>query len=613
MFLDYIKNRFRVVVIDTEFQFDVAKSYVKTPLCMVLKDLSTGHVYKYWDHESKDFAQHHFDFERTLFVCHYATAEVSYFLARLMGRPPFIFDTWTEYSKLYKNRRHSLSLLGAATAYGSQKLISEEEKDRFRDMCIKQNTWSKEDQDQILDYCLNDVLLGEDVFLGVVKDLEIICGKDYETLLEQAMARGQAMACFAKMQKNGIPVNNKAIAEFNAFWPDVKHDVIQRLNKKVNLYDENSKFSNEKFYDLITKLDLIKEWPRTPKGKLKTNKSTLEEYQDAFSEIYDFKQVKGLLDSAKLAAYQISEDGRYRPDNGFKPFGTHTGRCSPSSKWIFGTSKWGRNFMQPSFGNVLVYLDYKSEEPYVAALLSGDKALEASYLTKDIYLATAKLAEIIPQDALREDHEDIREAFKVIVLATNYGMGMSSISKSLKRFGFNASEAAGLMRKYKELYHVYFEWLEVRTNHAQMHGYISTSMGWDRHFAENSFINPRSLMNWSIQSESAEILRNALIRLTDAHIKVCATVHDAFLIECPIPESEDQIRVAIKCMTDAARYIVGGENNILVDTEKYFYTFNKQGQDKNGIYKTIFEEIDKYKKQKTWSGTVAKHGHEGIC
>jgi len=209
---------------------------------------------------------------------------------------------------------------------------------------------------------------------------------------------------------------------------------------------------------------------------------------------------------------------------------------------------------------------------------------------------------------VREDHEEIREAFKVIVLATNYGMGMSSISKSLKRFGFNASEAAGLMRKYKELYHVYFEWLEVRTNHAQMHGYISTSMGWDRHFAENSFINPRSLMNWSIQSESAEILRNALIRLTDAHIKVCATVHDAFLIECPIPESEDQIRVAIKCMVDAARCIVGGDEDILVDTEKYFYTFDKKGQDKNNIYKTIFEEIEKYK---MWSGAVAKHGQEG--
>ena len=73
------------------------------------------------------------------------------------------------------------------------------------------------------------------------------------------MARGQAMACFAKCYRNGIPVNNKAIAEFNAYWPEVKDHVIQRLNKKVNLYDENSKFSNEKFDDLITKLDLKNE------------------------------------------------------------------------------------------------------------------------------------------------------------------------------------------------------------------------------------------------------------------------------------------------------------------------------------------------------------------
>ena len=64
-------------------------------------------------------------------------------------------------------------------------------------------------------------------------------------------------------------------------------------------------------------------------------------------------------------------------------------------------------------------------------------------------------------------------------------------------------------------------------------------------------------------------------------------------------------------MVDAARYIVGGDKDILVDTEKYFYSFNKKGQDKNGIYKTIFEEIDKYKKQKTWSGAVAKHGQGG--
>jgi len=134
-----------------------------------------------------------------------------------------------------------------------------------------------------------------------------------------------------------------------------------------------------------------------------------------------------------------------------------------------------------------------------------------------------------------------------------------------------------------------------------MHGFISSSLGWERRFAKNSFINPRSLMNWSIQAESAEVLRNALIRLIDAGIKVCAMVHDAFLIECPIPEHKDQIRVAKQCMIDAAEYIVGGK--IMVDEEIYFKNcvqLNKQGQPNKDqeIFDLIFEEINKFKKLK---------------
>jgi len=119
-------------------------------------------------------------------------------------------------------------------------------------------------------------------------------------------------------------------------------------------------------------------------------------------------------------------------------------------------------------------------------------------------------------------------------------------------------------------------------------------MGWDRHFAENSFINQRSLMNWSIQSESAEVLRNALIRLTDKHIKVCAMVHDAFLIEVPIPESEDMIAQAKQCMVDAARYIVGG--TIMVDVERIKGNY-KQKPKYQKIWDLIFEEIEKYKSE----------------
>ena len=245
--------------------------------------------------------------------------------------------------------------------------------------------------------------------------------------------------------------------------------------------------------------------------------------------------------------------------------------------------------------NCLVYLDYKSEEPFISARLSSDKALEDAYNSGDIYLHTAKLAGLAPASATKETHGDIRKVFKVIVLASNYGMGVRSISKSLKKYNINASEAAGLLKRYQEIYQVYFDWVEDRTNHAQMHGYISTSLGWDRHFAVNSFINPRSLMNWSIQSESAEVLRNALIRLTDAHIKVCAMVHDAFLIECPIPEHKDQILMAKRCMVEAARYIVGG--TIQVDQEIHFGNFQQEHKDQE-IFNLIQEEIKIYKNKK---------------
>ena len=48
-FLSYVKSKFRVVVVDTEFQFDKSMNYIRTPICLVMKDLSTGQIFKIWD------------------------------------------------------------------------------------------------------------------------------------------------------------------------------------------------------------------------------------------------------------------------------------------------------------------------------------------------------------------------------------------------------------------------------------------------------------------------------------------------------------------------------------------------------------------------------------
>lgn len=592
------------MVVDTEFQFDRSMTYPKRVLCFVYKDLTTGQVWKDWVKDDSVIVPK-FDFETTLFVCFYATAEVGCFLKTYQGRPPFIFDCWTEYAKLYKNRKQ-LSMLAAASAYGADKVMSKEDKEANRDLIIKQDTWSKEEKQKILDYCERDVLQTEQIFYELLKDLEKHCGKDYETLLQQALGRGQYMACIQKTHMNGMSVDAAAVNDFNLYWSEVKDAVTRRLNKNVDLFEENPKgkmqFSYKKFDKLLRRIDLYEGWPRTPKGKPKINDLILEIYSKTSDEINEFRRVKNLLDKAKLAAYDISEDGRYRPEGGLRPFATHTGRNAPSSKWIFGTSKWGRNFLKPMHGHAYVYLDFRSEEPFVAARLSGDHVLMKAYNTGDVYLGTAKLAGLVDDAATAKSEPEIRNTFKVLSLAVFYSMGLRSVARSLKKYNYTNSQSAGLLKNFKEQYQITFSYMDQYKTDAAIYGSVHTSMGWSRFFPKGTEINPRSVQNWSIQAESAEVLRNAHIRLTNAGIKVCAPVHDAFLIECPIPELNEQIRIARQCMIDAAEQIVGG--TIGVEHDVFYENFTQKKKDQD-VFDMIFEEIKKYKQGRVSSQNVA--------
>jgi DNA polymerase I len=61
-----------------------------------------------------------------------------------------------------------------------------------------------------------------------------------------------------------------------------------------------------------------------------------------------------------------------------------------------------------------------------------------------------------------------------------------------------------------------------------------------------------------MQANGAEILRLALIRMTEAGIRVTATVHDAVLIEAPLPELDETVRMAQRLMADAGAIVLDG-------------------------------------------------------
>src|SRR4030095_3732083 len=73
-----------------------------------------------------------------------------------------------------------------------------------------------------------------------------------------------------------------------------------------------------------------------------------------------------------------------------------------------------------------------------------------------------------------------------------------------------------------------------------------------------SDVNARSVGNFPMQANGAEMLRLACCRATEAGVRVCAPVHDAVLIEAPLDEIETAVTTMQQAMSDAAFFVLDG-------------------------------------------------------
>ena len=60
------------------------------------------------------------------------------------------------------------------------------------------------------------------------------------------MYRGSSISAIAKIEKNGFPIDNFKLNEFNEYWPKVKDKIILEYNKEIDVFDGTT-FSQKKF------------------------------------------------------------------------------------------------------------------------------------------------------------------------------------------------------------------------------------------------------------------------------------------------------------------------------------------------------------------------------
>jgi DNA polymerase I-like protein with 3'-5' exonuclease and polymerase domains len=199
------------------------------------------------------------------------------------------------------------------------------------------------------------------------------------------------------------------------------------------------------------------------------------------------------------------------------------------------------------------HIDFSSQEIGIAAALSGDELLIKGYTGGDPYLAFAKAARLAPDDATKQSHKALRDRCKAIVLGVNYGTGADALAASA---GIAPSEARQLLRLHRETYRCFWRWNDDVVNAAMLTGKIQSVFGWCRQVGREP--NPRSLMNFPMQANGAEMMRIAAIAATEAGIEVCAPVHDAFLIAAPLERLDADIATMRDLMTKAGRVVTGG-------------------------------------------------------
>jgi len=549
----------KIFACDFEFYGDDAD--LKIPVCLAIRELRSGKIYRYWQDELLTMKEAPFSTgPEVLWTAYYSSAEWGIFHQLGWKIPERIFDCYTEFS-CETNGQELLggrSLLNALDYFKCETSLGEE-KTRMRDLILTGGPWTEEQQLEILDYCQSDVDALAQLFPRMIKTWIMD-----EQRLGHALLRGRYMAAVSKIEQNGTPVDIELLQKLQDNWEKIKLGLITEVDKEYCVY-EDGHFKVAKFENYLTTQSIP--WPRLQSGSLKLDRDTFKEQQRAYPQLKSLYDLRVTLDEMKLNRLAVGKDGRNRVM--LSPFRSKTGRNQPStSRFIFGPSTWLRGLIKPTVGNSVAYIDWKSQEIAVAAAKSGDDVMWHAYSSGDPYMAFAIQSGLAPANATKLTHKSVRDRCKVIVLGVQYGMTAVGMARGS---GLLEAEAQDLIRRHHETYKVFWQWAEGNASAALFGLPLQTCFGWKIQAGLGTDPKERTFLNWPMQANAAEMLRLACCMATEAGLKICAPIHDALLLEAPTDRILEQIKCLEAIMRAASEAVLGDGKFCGVDIQVVNY------------------------------------------
>jgi hypothetical protein len=119
-----------------------------------------------------------------------------------------------------------------------------------------------------------------------------------------------------------------------------------------------------------------------------------------------------------------------------------------------------------------------------------------------------------------------------------------------------------------------------------LYGSLYTVFGWHGHIGTDT--NPRSLRNFPMQANGAEMLRLACCLATERGIEVCAPIHDAVLICAPLDRLDADIATMRSIMAEASQIVLDG---FTLGTDAHITRYPDRFRDPGGRGDVMWQQV----------------------
>jgi DNA polymerase-1 len=555
------QNFASIVVCD--FEYEAADGELPNVLCMVAcvldENLQHMRTIRLWRGEFGSAPP--FDIgPDTLFVAYSAWAEMTCFMTLGWRFPEHIFDQHTAYLAASNillphnpdetRKREMKRLSDACRAYGVEGWERIDKEMIAKD--IGEGRWRDHGREAVFEYCEEDVrastLLLREQLIGRPSRRYGFLPADVERVLHWSNYSAKAIA---QIQARGMPIDMRLWNLVQENKAAVVRRLVQRFDPSYGsdcpIYSPEGEWSYVGIERWLANNGVA--WPRKESGRLDLEGSTfkLMYHVPGVENLHALRDSLGVIVKAKLP---IGRDGRNRPS--LFPFCTATGR-NAHAKSLYNAHAGVRSLMVFPEGVTGVYFDWRTQEVGIAAALSGDQALIDAYLGGDVYHALALMCGVTTdQDRIhwKNNNTGDRQRMKALQLGINYGMGVPSLARGLDRHPLIAS---AIIEKHRRTYPRFWEWRDNMVQCAMIDRKMETVFGWPLYLSSSP--NKKTLYNFPMQGNGAEMLRLAAWRLCEAGIVPNMLIHDGILIEA---HNEEQIKQTEEIMRVAGREVCDG-------------------------------------------------------